>query len=177
MKIIITGIEINKNLEIAKNLININDDLSIASSFTSDELYKDKTSENYIEFLDANIINLSYKNNAFLYVHTENYISTGITLDEFYNNDIICLNNKNFNKIINNVFNNNECLIVWIDTKNHNNINISEEIREINYLEKTLSNLNYLYFLDEDIDTIINIINEYIKSSEDHRKELLEEYC
>lgn len=177
MKIIITGIEINKNLEIAKNLININDDLSIASSFTSDELYKDKTSENYIEFLDANIINLSYKNNAFLYVHTENYISTGITLDEFYNNDIICLSNKNFNKIINNVFNNNECLIVWIDTKNHNNINISEEIREINYLEKTLSNLNYLYFLDEDIDTIINVINEYIKSSEDHRKELLEEYC
>jgi hypothetical protein len=177
MKIIITGIEINKVLEIAKNLININDDLSIASSFTSDELYKDKTSENYIEFLDANTINLSYKNNAFLYVHTENYISTGITLDEFYNNDIICLTNKNFNKIINSVFNNNECLIVWIDTKNHNNINISEEIREINYLEKTLSNLNYLYFLDEDIDTVINIINRYIKSSEECRKELLEEYC
>lgn len=177
MKIIITGIEINKNLEIAKNLININDDLSIASSFTSDEAYKGKTSENYIEFLDANTINLSYKNNAFLYIHTENYISTGITLDEFYNNDIICLTNKNFNKIINSVFNNNECLIVWIDTKKHNNINISEEIREINYLEKTLSNLNYLYFLDEDIDNIINIINRYIKSSEENRKELLEEYC
>lgn len=176
MKIIITGINLSKNLEIAKNLININDDLSIACSFTSDELYKDKTSENYIEFLDANVINLSYKNNAFLYIHTENYISTGITLDEFYNNDIICITNKNFNKIINDIFANNECIVVWIDTKEHNNINISEEIREINYLEKTLSKVNYLYFLDEDTDSIINTINRYIKSSEENRKELLEEY-
>lgn len=176
MKIIITGINLSKNLEIAKNLININDDLSIACSFTSDELYKDKTSENYIEFLDANVINLSYKNNAFLYIHTENYISTGITLDEFYNNDIICITNKNFNKIINDIFVNNECIVVWVDTKEHNNINISEEIREINYLEKTLSKVNYLYFLDEDIDFIINTVNRYIKSSEENRKELLEEY-
>ena len=177
MKILITVIDLTKNLYIAKKLININDDLSIASSFTSDELYKDKKSENYIEFLDANTINLSYKNNAFLYVHTENYISTGITLDEFYNNDVICVTNKNFNKIINDIFNNNDCLVIWIDTKKHKNVNISEEIIEINYLEKTLSNLKYLYFLDEKEDDIINVINKYIKSSEEIKKNLLEEYC
>jgi hypothetical protein len=177
MKIIITGIDINNNLNIAKQLQSTNDYLTIAPIFTSDENYKNKLSENYIVFLDPNIINLSYKNNAFLYIRTEDYVSSGITLDDFYNNDIICITNKNFNQIINNTFNDLDCLIVWLDTKYHDNININNELIEINYLEKTLSNLNYLYFLDEDDDTIVNTINSYIESSEDKRKELLEEYC
>lgn len=177
MKIIITGSSNIDKLAIAKKIISKSDEFSIANYFTSNEEYKDKVSENYIMFLNPNAINLAYKNNAFLFILTENYISTGITLDEFYTNNIICVSNKTFNLITNNIFANNECLVIWVDSKQHDNIDIKSELREINYLEKTLKEINYLYFLDEDINFIADTIISYVNGNEDKRKELLLEYC
>lgn len=177
MKIIITGTSSINKIELGKKIISKDDELSITPVFTSDELYKGKCSDKYIYYLDPNIINLSYKNNAFLYISTEDYITSGITIDDFYNNDIVCISTKNFNKIIDSIFTNNECLIVWVDSKYHKNINLKEELVETKYLEENLAKLNYLYFIDEDFGKISEVIIDYITSDENRKKELLEEYC
>lgn len=177
MKIIITGIDSINKIELGKKIISKDDELSITPIFTSDENYKGILSDKYVYYLNPNIINLSYKNNAFLYISTEDFITTGITIDDFYNNDIVCISTKNFNKIIDSVFTNNECLIVWVDSKYHKNINLKEELVETRYLEENLSKLNYLYFVDEDFNKISEIIIDYITSDIDRRKEILEEYC
>lgn len=177
MKIIITGIDSIDKIELGKRIISLDDELSITPYFTSDEEYKGKISDHYIYYLDPNVINLSYKNNAFVYIITEDYISTGITLDDFYNNDIVCISTKNFNKIIDKVFTENDCLVIWVDSKNHNGVNLKEELIETKYLEENLHKFNYLYFIDEDFDVISNIVIEYITGDEAKRKMFLEEYA
>lgn len=177
MKIIITGIDSINKIELAKSIISKDDELSICPVFTSNEEYDNKISDNYVYYLDPNIIDLSYKNNSFLYISTEDYISYGITIDDFYNNDIICLSTKNFNKIISTVFDKHDCLVIWVDSKFHKGINIKEELNEIKYLEETISKLKYLYFVDENFDTISDIILSYITGTEEERNKILEENC
>ena len=175
MKIIITGIDSINKIELAKYIISKDDELSICPTFTSDDEYIGKISDNYIYYLNPNIIDLSYKNNSFIYISTENYISNGITIDDFYNNDIICLSTKNFNKIINDVFEKHDCLIVWVDSKFHEGINSKEELTEIKYLEEIISKQKYLYFIDEDFDIISDIILKYITGTEETKSKILEE--
>lgn len=177
MKIIIVGIQNINKIDIAKYIIEHNDEFSIVPSFTSDESYKDKISDNYIYYLDPNIIDLSYKNNAFLFVETKDYISKGVTCDDFYNNDILCVSLEEFNNIIDKELTNNENIIVWVDTKYHDSYNVKKEIRETKYLLERLNNYNYLYFLDETSEYINEIVLKYINGKESVRKYLLEEYC
>ena len=89
----------DKALNVAKDIIKTNDELSIIPRFTTNTEYKNEVNENYVYYLDVNTVNLSYKNNALLYIKTDKYISSGITIDDFYNNDICYLTVEEFNSI------------------------------------------------------------------------------
>jgi hypothetical protein len=173
LKTFIVCLDKEKALDTAKNIIKVNDELSIIPRFTTDSEYKNEINENYIYYLDVNTVNLSYKNNALLYIKTNKYISDGITIDDFYNNDICYLTVEEFNLIPEIIFKKYDTLIVWIDTKNHKTISNSDLI-EINYFNSFITTTNYLYFLENEID-IHNIILEYIFGDEEKRKYLLEE--
>ena len=173
LKTFIVCLDKDKALSIAKDIVKANDELSIMPTFTTDIKYKDITNENYIYYLDVNTVNLSYKNNVLLYIKTDKYISTGITIDDFYNNDICVLTVEEFNIISEVIFKKHNILIVWVDTKNYKLITNSDLI-EINYFNSFISSTNYLYFLETE-DEIHKTIIDYIDGDEEKRKQLLEE--
>jgi len=173
LKTFIVCLDKEKALNVAKDIVKSNDELSIAPQFTTNVEYKDEANENYVSYLDVNTVNLSYKNNALLYIKTDKYISTGITIDDFYNNDICYLSVEEFNSIPEIIFKKYDILVVWVDTKNHKTISNSDLI-EINYFNTFITTINYLYFLETEIN-IHDIIIEYIFGDEEHRKYLLEE--
>lgn len=173
LKTFIVCLDKEKALNVAKNIVRINDELSIIPRFTTDTEYKDEVNENYIYYLDVNTVNLSYKNNALLYIKTNKYISSGITIDDFYNNDICYLTVEEFNSIPEIIFKKYDILVVWIDTKTHKAISNSDLI-EINYFNTFITTINYLYFLENETD-IHNTILEYIFGDEEKRNYLLEE--
>ena len=92
-------------LNIAKEVIQLDDNLSIAPEFTTSINYKNEITDTYKCYLDISTANLAYKNNSLLYIKTYDYISSGITIDDFYNNDICFMDIKEFNLISENVFN------------------------------------------------------------------------
>lgn len=173
LKTFIVCLNKDKSLNIAKDIIKINDELSITPQFTTDIKYKDEINENYIYYLDVNTVNLSYKNNALLYIKTDKYISSGITIDDFYNNDICFMTIEEFNSIPEIIFKKYDILIVWIDIKNNESVTNSDLI-EINYFNSFITSTNYLYFLETEKE-IHNTILEYIFGEEEQRKYLLEE--
>ena len=176
-KIIIVGLsELNK-LDIARELIRRNDNLSIAPHFTSNQEYKSQgdVNDNYIYYLDNATISLAFKNNSLLYVMTDGYISTGVTTDDYYNNDIVCIDIVDFNNIPDRYFSKkDQNLIIWVDSRTHKHIN-STEMLEIRYLQERLDTLSYIYFLDDTIDNICTCILEYLDASEDRRREIIED--
>ena len=173
LKTFIVCLDKEKALNVAKDIVKINDELSIIPRFTTNTEYKDEVNENYIYYLDVNTVNLSYKNNALLYIKTNKYISSGITIDDFYNNDVCYLTVEEFNSIPEIIFKKYDILVVWIDTKNNKSISNSDLI-EINYFNTFITTINYLYFLETEND-IHNTILEYIFGDEEKRKYLLDE--
>ena len=121
---------INKN-ELLDILLQ-NKEFKIAKTFTTNKkLIHDK----YHYLMTNNELNICYKNNAILFVKTILSDSYGITLDSFYDNNIICMNTEDFNNISNKIFlSNNELIIIVLDTKNHDISTIKKEIHESNYL-------------------------------------------
>ena len=172
-KIFIVCIDKEVSFEIAKNIIEQNDDLSIIPTFSTDTSFKNEINENYINYLDVNVVNLSYKNNALLYILTNNYISSGITLDDFYNNDIAFMNIKEYNNIPDIIFNKYNILTIWIDTKNHKFIDRIMNI-ELKYFNERLKNVDYMYFINDD-KTIYDIISKYYDCDEDERIQLIKD--
>ena len=178
-KIFITGPHSIDKLKIAKLLVEKDDSLSICKKFTSDSSYKDITSEDYIYYLESQEIDLAYKNNVILFVNTENYISTGVSMDNYYNSDICVLSIKDFNNISNTVFQSklNDILVIWIDSPiKENNSETRVDINESKYLlERLNSGIKYLYFLSESDETIVDTIFEYLESDEERKAQILEE--
>lgn len=163
----------DKALNVAKDIIKTNDELSIIPRFTTNTEYKNEVNENYVYYLDVNTVNLSYKNNALLYIKTDKYISSGITIDDFYNNDICYLTVEEFNSIPEVIFRKYDILVIWVDTKNHKAISNADLI-EINYFSTFITSINYLYFLESETN-IHTVILDYIFGDEEKRKYLLEE--
>lgn len=172
-KILIVGISDIDKLEIAKELIRRNDNLSIMCHFTTDTNEEDKINDNYIQYMKNDIINLSYKNNSLLYIITNGYISEGITTDEYYNCDIGFFDIIQFNQIPDRFFNSkHKNIVIWVDTRNHKQISQSELI-EIRYLQERLDNVQYMYFLDDNIDKICSTILAYIDADTEERKRII----
>ena len=118
-KIFIVSIDKEISLNTSKKIVEYNDDLSIIPIFSTDAEYKDELNDFYTYYLDVNVVNLAYKNNSLLYVITSNYISYGITLDDFYNNDVAFMNIEEYNNIPDVIFDKYNILTIWIDFKHH----------------------------------------------------------
>lgn len=173
IKIFIVCLSKDISLNIAKDILKEDDDLTIIPIFSTDQSFKDEINENYIYYLSSNIVNLSYKNNSLLYILTNNYISYGITLDDFYNNDIAFMNIEEYNNIPDVIFNKHNILTIWIDSKKHQSINNKVNI-ELKYFNERIKNVNYMYFMEYDTN-IYDTIIEYIEGDENKRLEILKE--
>lgn len=170
-KIFIVASENIDKLALANNLVEKNDDLSIAPRFTNDKSYMDSVNDNYIYYLSTQDIDLTYKNNFILYINTDNYISKGITLDMFYNNDIFLMTPEDFNNISSVIFKSSyDIIIIWLDTNYISKFH--KDIIESEFLERRLNEeeLKYMYFFNEDNDIIANTILEYINCEDEERK-------
>ena len=139
--------------------------------FTTD--VDEKIDNKYTYYMDIMNANMSYKNNVLLYIHTINNISKGITIDDFYNNNISLVDIIDFDDIPDRYFTEFNVLVVWVD-KSNAKID-KNELDYVIFLEKRLKDIKHLYLLNESVDNIANIILEYIYN-EDKRQELIEYY-
>lgn len=168
-KIIITGFTDVDIDYLIKQIIYINDDLNIISKFTTniqDESF-------YNKYIDPMTINLSFKNNVLLYISTINYISSGITIDDFINGDICYIDVKNFNNIPDKILNEFDILVIWLDSNNIKLTNIDKI--ESKFFQERINKLKYMYFLNDNISKICNTIFEYLNGDEEIKNKLLEE--
>lgn len=143
---------INKIFE-ASNEINISD------KFTTDNTAVKNGRPYSFYYLPTLELNKAIKNNYVLYVLTTNYISTGITIDNFYNNDVFILNYKEYNAIPDLVFNKHNILTIWIDSKDGKYKDI---FNDIVFIENRLERVNNEYFLKGENDEIVNTILNYL---------------
>lgn len=172
MKIFIIGHSNIDTLRIGLAIQSKNDDLSISPSFTTN---KETELSQYLYYMDKETINISYKNNALLYVYTDDNESVGMTYDDYYNNSIFCMSTHSFNIIPDVIFDGKQnTLIVWVDSSATRPTN--EDVCDIPYIEERLVSLNYLYFCNEDDDTIAEVVNEYVCGNSERRNELLYDY-
>ena len=175
LKIFVTGDSSIDKLEIAKKIVEKNDDFSIAPKFTNDISRKDKIGDDYVYYMDNVDVDLSYKNNAFLYVKTDdNYITTGVTLDNFYNNDVFYLDIYDFNSISDSIIYSYDSLLVWVDTKRQRKIT-EEDSQNANHLIERANELTTLYFLDESAEHISDIVVRYLNGTIEERQNIVEE--
>lgn len=172
LKYFIVSLNKEKSLDVAKQIIAKDDSLSISPIFFTDK-EKIISNENYESYMDVNTINLAYKNNSLLFIKTNQHVSHGISIDDFYNNDICIMNVEEFNLIPECIFNKNDILVIWIDTKNHSNLTHNDMI-EFKYFNSFLENNSYLYFLDNE-PNISDIVLEYFYGDDQIRKKLLDE--
>lgn len=179
-KIFITGPHNIDKMSIAKELASMDDDLSIAKRFTNNHEY-DNVNDEYIYFMSTQDIDLTYKNNFILFANTDNYISSGITMDSFYNDDIFVMSLDEFNNISDMIFKSSQDIIViWIDGNyNKSNEFASLDLNEAKYMQDRLNlnhDIKYLYFYNESNKEIIDIILEYMNTEESEiRNKILSE--
>lgn len=174
IKIIITGPSIINKQGILHKLTESDDNLTIMKHCTNDPEFINKESE-YTYYLDTNSIMLSYKNNSFMTIITNNYISDGITIDEFYNNVVCELSPKQFNMISNSLLNLDNVIVIWLDSNKYNKIS-KDELEELKYLQEQLENAKYLYFLNVEDNEVVDIIIKYLNGDDTEKLNLLEQY-
>ncbi len=171
-KIYIIGHSNIDTLEIGLALQSKDDSITVSPRFTTNN---EEISE-YKYFLDKETVNISYKNNAIITITTNDNESNGILYDDYYNNDIFCMNLSEFNIMPDKLFNDTtdvDVIVVWVDSSS--NVPKSD-VHEVEYLEERLANINYLYFCNEKIDNIISVIIDYIYGDNDKREQLLKDF-
>ena len=101
-----------------------------------------------------------------------------ITLDNFYNADIIVVKNYNFNNI--SELYTEDCLIIWLDEKCKRSEmkSVNRDINETKYILERIEsqNLKYLYFLGETVEEIADIVYVYLNADDDKKIEIEENY-
>ena len=158
----------------------INDDIIVSHRFTDNILFNNENIEG-IYYLESNTISRAIKNNSILYVSYENNNIIGVTMDDFYNSDIIPLYINNFNDISTNLLDKyiDDLVIVWYDTCNHSKgKELNREILESELLLKKIETHNYkfIYFLDDDFNTVADVLNNIITGSDEDIKKICENY-
>ena len=138
-----------------------NDFLTCAPKFSSDR--EEENNETY--YMSPIDVNLAIKNNALLYVVTSNYVSRGITIDDFYNCDICLLHYSEYNIIPDVLFTKYNILTVWIDSKKKISADDLESY-EINYVEQRLEHVPNEYFLNDEFKDINECIINYINKAD-----------
>ena len=122
--------------------------------------------------LDFPEVVVAYKNNAIFSCITDaDNNTTGITMDEYYNSNIIYLSVAELMNVPDHKLTN--CLIVWIDS---DKLSCStEDISIATNMEKIIQNCEYLYFLKNELDKVIATICRYIDGDIEERQKILEE--
>ena len=122
--------------------------------------------------LDFPEVVVAYKNNAIFSCITDaDNNTTGITMDEYYNSNIIYLSVAELMNVPDHKLTN--CLIVWIDS---DKLSCStEDIFIATNMEKIIQNCEYLYFLKNELDIVITTVCRYIDSDMEERQNILEE--
>ena len=175
LKVIITGAKPIDKFAIARKLVEINDNLSIAPTFTSDKDYEGVVSDTMYYMSTEDVI-LAFKNNVILYINTDVYISHGITIDNFYNNDIFVMNLDDFNSISDHNIAGQDMLVIWVDTKHYDDVlEKNKDITESKYLAERLETIPYMYFLDTDAESIAEVINNYVEADNEEKLAIIEE--
>ena len=107
-------------------------------------------------------------------IHNE---SNGIIYDDYYNNDIFCMNLAEFNVMPDKLFEtdceNDDILVVWVDSSS--NVPRSD-VNEVEYLEDRLSNMNYMYFCNESSDVISDAVLKYVYAEQSEKEEILKDF-
>lgn len=171
MKIIITGIDIDRIRTIADEIVKHDDTLAIAPVFTTNA---DDTQWRY--FIDTNTANLSYKNNSVFFIYTAKYISTGILLEDYYKSNIFITNIDEFNNISDMFFKNDNTLIIWVDNTMNTSDSVSGQYKyKLKYLNERISANKYMYFINESVQDIASTIIKYIYADDDEKTLLLSE--
>lgn len=148
------------------NELNRKCDLKIAERFNSGLDVQGGISLDFPEVVVA------YKNNAIFSCITDIDNNTiGITMDEYYNSNIIYLSVAELINVPDHKLTN--CLIVWIDS---DKLSCStEDIFIASNMEKIIHNCEYLYFLKNELDTAITTICRYIDGDIEERQNILKE--
>ena len=122
--------------------------------------------------LDFPEVVVAYKNNAIFSCITDaDNNTTGITMDEYYNSNIIYLSVAELMNVPDHKLTN--CLIVWIDS---DKLSCStEDISIATNMEKIIQNCEYLYFLKNELDKVIATICRYIDGDIEEKQNILEE--
>ena len=173
LKFLIVGENSIDKIPLIELLSKYNNHFKISKIFVTNE----ESVDDYHYLISNEELNICYKNNAILYIKTIINNSYGVTLDSFYENNIIFMNTEDFNNISNKIFlSNNELVVIWLDTKNHDITRIKKEIKESTYLLDKLEsdNIKYMYFLDKDYNEILKVLIDYIISDENTKKEIIE---
>ena len=149
-----------------------NSDLIIAKKFTTNKNEYDEGI--YPMYLDLKTLILAYKNNSFLYVTSDNGISRGITIDEYWASNVVFMTIEEFNLISDYILGDN-IILCWIDKSkiyNYQKLNLNE----VKIFENRLNKLKYLYFLNTDPTEFTTIITKFLSVNDEEKNILLEEY-
>lgn len=173
MKVILVGSENNDNkYYIAKELQSLNDDLIIASVFSTNLELKGKITDNFVYYMPAEEVELSYKNNAFMWVLSKDNESRGVTKPDMYSSNIFVMSFGEFNNISNPTLKeyiNDNGIICFLDTKCGNS---DDDIIESKFACERIFSSPYLYFLDDNKDYIVKTILDYIIGDDETRKQI-----
>ena len=122
--------------------------------------------------LDFPEVVVAYKNNAIFSCITDiDNNTTGVTMDEYYNSNIIYLSVAELMNVPDHKLTN--CLIVWVDS---DKLSCSlEDISIATNMEKIVHNCEYLYFLKNELDIAVTTICRYIDSDIGERQNILKE--
>ncbi len=155
-----------------KSVRYIADDLNRLCDLKIAERFNSGTDDQGGIFLDFPEVVVAYKNNAMFSCITDtDNNTTGITMDEYYNSSIIYLSVAELMNVPDHKLTN--CLIVWIDSDKLSCS--SEDISIATNMEKIIHNCEYLYFLKNELDTVISTICKYINSDIEERQNILKE--
>lgn len=175
MKLIIIGTDINEGISVAKALQDANDDLQIAPVFTTDLNMQGKTGEIYY-YMSHEEVELSYRNNAFMWVRTMPSATNGVTMTDMYASSIFAMTYGDFNNISSPVLNeicsdeDDEFLIAVLD--NTNTKKKEDDLLEASCAGERIYSNEYLYFLDSTVPEIVEYILKYMASNKEERKSL-----
>ena len=172
MKIIITGTDTKFAEEAALSLQKTNDDLQVAPVFTTDLNMKGKTGETCY-YMSNEEVELSYKNNAFMWVRTNDTISRGVTKPDMYMYNVFYMSFSDFNNISSPVIaeldKDPNFIICVIDKKDKKG---KTDIYDARGALERIYEHHYLYFLDCTVQEITDMIFKYIVADDDERQRI-----
>ncbi len=174
MKILIVGGENTDLYTVARELQAMDDDLAVAPVFSTDTALAGKVTGGFVYYMPAEEAELSYKNNAFMWVRADDMQSRGVTKPDMYSCSIFTMSFADFNNMSGTVLAEliaDGCVVCFIDSRD----NTERDITESGFACERIFSMPYLYFLDDSTDTITATVIEYMAADDSTRKKIAKE--